>query len=64
MRNNFSKEELKAWYNLRKQKHLVIQKVDKENTVAITEKNTYINKMIEIVSDTTNFEQINIEVEK
>ena len=32
MRSNLSKEELKALHNLRKQKHLVIQKADKGNT--------------------------------
>ena len=59
-----SKEELKVLHNLRKQKHSVIQKADKGNTVVITEKNAYINKMKEIVSDTTKFEQINIEEDK
>ena len=58
--SNLSKEELKALRNLRKQKHLVIQKADKGNTVVITEKNAYINKMKEIVSDATKFEQVNI----
>ena len=64
MRSNLSKEELKALHNLRKQKHLVMQKADKGNTVVITEKNVYINRMKEIISDTTKFEQINIEQEK
>ena len=57
-------EELKALHNLRKQKHLVIQKADKGNTVVITGKNAYINKMKESISDTTKFEQINIEEDK
>ena len=64
MRSNLSKEELKALHNLRKQKHLVIQEAGKGNTVVITEKNSYINKMEEIVSNTTKFEQINIEEDK
>ena len=64
MRSNLSKEELKALHNLRKQKHLAIQKVDNSSTVVITDKNAYINKMKGIVSDTTKFEQINIEEEK
>ena len=64
MRSNLSKDELKALHNLRKQKHLVIQKADKGNTVVITEKNAYINKMKEIVSDTSKFEQINTEEDK
>ena len=46
------------------QKHLVIQKADKGSTVVITEKNAYINKMKEIVSHTTKFEQINIKEDK
>ena len=57
MRNNLSEEELKALRNLRKQKDLVIQKADKGNTVVITEKDAYINKIKEIFSDTTTFEQ-------
>ena len=61
MRSNLSKEELKALQNLLKQKHLVIQKAGKGNTVVITEKNAYISKMKEIFCDTTKFEQINIE---
>ena len=64
MRSNLSKEELKALHNLRKQKHLVIQKGDKGNAVLITEKNVYINKMKEILSDISKFEQINIEEDK
>ena len=64
MRSNFSKEELKALHNLREQKHLVIKNADKGNTVVITEKNAYIIKMKEIVSDNTKFEQINIEEDK
>ena len=51
-----SKEELEALHNLREQKHLVSKNADKGNTVAITEKNTCIIKMKEIVSDNTKFE--------
>ena len=64
VRSNLSKEKLKAVRNLRKPKHLVIQKADKGNTVVMTEKNAYIKKMKEIVSDNTKFEQINIEEDK
>ena len=59
MRSNLSKDELKALHNLRKQKHLS-KKLTKA-TLVITEKNACINKMKEVVSDTTKFEQINIE---
>ena len=55
---------MKALHNLRKQKRLIIQKADNGNTVVITEKNAYIIKMKEVVSDTTTLEQINIEEDK
>ena len=61
IKSNFSREELKALHNLHKQKHLVIPKADKGNTAVITKKNSYINKMKEIISDTSKVEQINIE---
>ena len=57
MRSNLSKEELKPLHNLHKQKHLIIQKADKGNTVVITEKIAYINKVKEIASDNTKFDQ-------
>ena len=56
MRSNLSKEELKALHNLCNQKHLVIEKADKSNTVVITEKNAH--------SMLTRFEQIDIEEDK
>ena len=59
-----SKEELKALHNLRKQKHLVIQKAGKSNIVVITEKTAYIIKIKELISDTSKFQPINIEEEK
>ena len=64
MSSSLSKEELKALHNLGKQKHLVIPKTDKDNTVVITEKIAYISKMKEIISDSTKFGQINIEEDK
>ena len=64
IKSNLFKEEWKALYDLLKQKHLVIQKADKDNTVVITEKNAYMNKMKEIISDTSKYEQINIEEDK
>ena len=51
VKSNLSKEEQKALRNLRKQNHLVIQKADKGNTVVITEKKAYIEKMKDIISD-------------
>ena len=43
---------------------MVIQKADKSNAVVIIKKNSYINKMRVIISDTSKFEQINIEEDK
>ena len=56
-----SKEESKALHDLRKTKHLFIQKAHKGNTVVITEKNIYIKKIKEVISDTSKFEQENID---
>ena len=55
---------MKALHNLRKQKHLVIQKAGKSNIVVITEKTAYIIKIKELISDTSKFQPINIEEEK
>ena len=57
----FSKEEQNPVKNLRRQVHLVIQKSDKGNTIVITEKKAYIEKMKETISDTEKFEVIDIE---
>ena len=64
MRSNLSKEEFKVLLNLRKQNHLVIQKADKGKNFVSTQKTANINKMEEVVSDTTKFEEINIEKDK
>ena len=40
---------------------MVILKADKDNTVVITEKNIYIKKIKEVISDTSKFEQENID---
>lgn len=40
---------------------MVIQKAHKGNTVVITEKNIYIKKIKEVISDTSKFEQENID---
>ena len=42
----------------------MIQKADKCKKFVITQKTANINKMEEIVSDTTKFEQVNIEEDK
>ena len=45
IRPNFSSDEAKALKNLTKRKGIIIQKVDKGNTVVILDKESYIKKM-------------------
>ena len=56
--NNLSKEEHLALKDLIKNRHLVIQKVNKGNTVAILNKNGYISKMKVILSDSPKFQKL------
>ena len=48
---NLSKEELAALTNLSKNKDIVIQKSDKGNSVVIVDKDTYIKRMENLLSD-------------
>ena len=56
--SNLSESELNALENLTKNKNLVIQKADKGNTVVITNKNGYKNKIKDILSDSTKFKKL------
>ena len=53
-----------SFNNNKMRSNLSKEEAGKGNTVVITEKNAYVNKMKEIISDTTKFEQINIEQDK
>ena len=55
---NFFEAELNALGNLTKNKNLVIQKVDKGNTVVIINKNDYKTKTKNILSDSTKFKKL------
>ena len=55
---NLSKEELTALTNLSKNKDIVIQKSDKGNSVAIVDKDTYIKRMENLLSDQRKFEKV------
>ena len=48
---NLSKEELTALTNLSKNKDIVIQKSDESNSVVIVDKDTYIKRMENLLSD-------------
>ena len=57
---NLSKEELAALTNLSKNKDLIIQKSDKGNSAVIVDKDTYIKRMENLLSDQRNFEKVTL----
>ena len=57
---NLSKEELAALANLSKNKDIVIQKSDKGNSVVIVDKDTYIKRMENLLSDQRKFEKVTL----
>ena len=58
--SNFSEAELDTLENLTKNKNLVIQKADKDNTSVIINKNDYKTKIKDILSDSTKFKKLEI----
>ena len=57
---NLSKEELAALTNLSKNKDIVIQKSDKGHSVVIVDKDTYIKRMENLLSDQRKFEKVTL----
>ena len=57
---NLSKEELTALTNLSKNKDIIIQKSDKGNSVVIVDKDTYIKRMENLLSDQRKFEKVTL----
>ena len=57
---NLSKEELTALTNLSKNKDIIIQKSDKGNSVVIVDKDTYVIKMENLLSDQRKFEKVTL----
>ena len=55
---NLSKEELAALTNLSKNKDIVIQKFYKGSSVVIVDKDTYITRMENLLSDQRKFEKV------
>ena len=60
IKSNLSIDEAKALKNLTKQKDIIIQKADKGNNVVILGKESYIEKVKELLSDTSKFERLEI----
>ena len=54
--SNLSSREAKALRSSTEQKDIIIQKADKRNTVVILDEESYIEKMKELLSDTSTFE--------
>ena len=57
---NLSKEENAALTSLSKNKDIVIQKFDKGNYVIIVDKETYIKRMENLLSDQRKFERVSL----
>ena len=57
---NISEEELAASISLNKNKHIIIQKFDKGNSVVIVDKDTHIKIMENFLSDQRKFEKVTL----
>ena len=57
---NLTSSEFKAFKRLSKNKDIVIQKADKNNTVVILDKCFYISAIVEILNDNSKFSKLNI----
>ena len=64
IKSDLSISESKAQRNLTKQKDIIIQKVDKGNTIVILDKESNIEKTKELLSDTSIFECYEIPPDK
>ena len=64
IKSSLNSDEAKALINLTKQKDIIIQKADKGNTVVILDKESYTEKMNELLSDSSKFESLEIPPDK
>ena len=55
---NLTSEEFAALKSLSKNKNLIVQKSDKGNSIAIIDKSDYLEKMQNILSDSSKFTQV------
>ena len=58
VKSNPSNNEAKGLKNFTKQKNIIIQRADKGNTVVVLDKESYIEKMKELLRDTSKFERL------
>ena len=58
---NLSREDVKAWNNLVKNKDLAIQKADEGNNIVALNRSDYISKLSKILEDTSKFKRVTIE---
>ena len=61
---NLTSEEFAALKSLSKNKNLIIQKLDKGNSIALIEKSDYLEKMRNILSDSRKFTQVSVTEDK
>ena len=61
---NLTKDEFQALKSLSSCKTIVIQKSDKGNSVVIIDKDAYLSKMSELISDSSKFEEIQVKEDK
>ena len=64
IRSNLSSNKAEALKHLTKQKDIIIQKADRGNTTVILDKESYIEKKKELLSDTSKFEHLEIPPDK
>ena len=55
---NLTKDEYEAFFNLKSNKNIIIQKADKGNRVVVIDRLKYVHKMEELLSDRSKFVQI------
>ena len=61
---NISKEEHVALKGLSTNNNLIIQKSDKGNSVVLLNRNDYIKRLNEMLSDSSKFKKLNVNLEK
>ena len=61
---NSTPEEFAALKSLSKNKNLIFQKSDKSNSIAIIDKSDYLEKMQNILSDSSKFTQVSVSKDK
>ena len=61
---NLIASKFKAWRHLSKNKNIVIQKADKDNTIVMLDKISYVSAIEEILNDHTKFSNLDLPLVK